>query len=218
MGQRRVEKPKRSGAEIKAMVGGGRNLLDIAVKLVAAILGEAGGTTDDVHHLSTPPGRTTIKQMAELAVRRAAAPVVQIAWSLVLPWIIAAGRFENINSNITAERFPLQPNDLKIKKVHIVKLRRVSSAVDARKLLDEQGLRPATLLELLWWWLTNPDRQADCLVVALGQVWEGVVPYVHGAGASRELDLCRVADGWTEIYAFAAVEKDVANKEVALAA
>jgi hypothetical protein len=41
------------------------------------------------------------------------APIVQVAWSMLLPWLIAVCRFTYyMNPNITAEHFPLQFSDL----------------------------------------------------------------------------------------------------------
>lgn len=167
-----------------------------------------GGKEADIYILNTPEGKSILARLAEMIVAKAAEPLLQVSWSLVLPWIIAACRFVSfVHPDITAERFPLLPDDLRIKEVKVVEAGRTMSTPEVLKWLDKQGLRPATFLELLFWWLTNQDVHKDCLVVALGQVWNGLVAYVNGNGGSRQLGLRGVADGWYGNDSFAAVEK-----------
>lgn len=167
---------------------------------------DLGGSDEEVGRLITDKDR--VRQIAELIIGKAATPIIQVAWSLVLPWIIAACKFASyVNGDITAANFPYQPGDLTISDVVIVKIERTMSTPDVLKLLDDKGLRPARLMELLWWWLTHPAEQSNCLVVALGSVWHGFVPYVIGGGGSRELNLDTVGYDWDTRCAFAAVSK-----------
>lgn len=202
MGESR--KPKRLPKEVALMVGGGQKLLAITAALVDAILDVPGATFRTVDRLSKPEGEPTIRQMAAFAVN----PMLQVAWSLVLPWIIAACRFSWVYEDITAEHFPLLPDDLKIKSVEVVRSGAVRNTSDVLKWLDEQGLRPATLMELFFWWLTNPDVQQSYLVIALGQTWNGFVACVNSRNYVRRLDLSEVAGVWHVGCHFAAVAKE----------
>ncbi len=206
------KKGKRTDKEIAQMIGGGRKIFKIILGLAAAV--EAvGGTARDLERLEPDKAGAAqlLGQLAQLIVGKLSAPVVQVAWNTMLVWIIAACQFVNgVHSDITAEHFPLRPGDLTLKEVIAVTIPHSMSTPEVLKLLDGQGLRPATLVELLWWWLTHPAEQANCLVVALGSVWAGQSPCVDGDGGYRRLHLPSLAVDWGSLYAFAAVRKSAA--------
>jgi len=198
---------QRSAAERSAIVGAAGMMSAVWLALQAAVR-QLGGKDEDLYRLNTPEGQTIIDKMAELVVGTVLAPLTQVAWNLVLNWIIGACRFVTyMHPDITAEHFPLQLRDLTIKEVIDVAIPRSMSTPDVLKFLDEKGLRPATLVELLWWWLTNPAKQSNCLVVALGSVWDGRAPCVCGGGVDRYLDLLALALDWSANCTFAAVRK-----------
>lgn len=202
---------KRLPAEEAAMVEGGDKLFRIIVAIIAEVvrLGGAGKFA----RLAQPTSQALVTELADLIIGQVAVPMVQVAWQAILPWIIAACRFTSfVNQDITAEHFPLQPGDLVVKVVETLGIPRVMSDAEVRKHIDDAGYRPATLVELLWWWLTHPAEQVNCLVVALGSGWDGLVPYVYGGGGSRSLSLLAVAGGFRADCSFAVVRQSLHKK------
>lgn len=203
---------KTRSADEKSAIRKAAGMMSAVWLLLEAAVRERGGDDDSIAQLNTAKGQHLIGPIADLLVGKVAAPMVQVAWSVCLAWIIAACKFVSyVHPDITAEHFPPQPGDLIIKEVIDVAIPRSMSTPEVLKFLDEKSLRPATLVELLWWWITNPQKQSNCLVVALGSVWHGSVPYVYGSGDGRGLGLYSVGLDWDTYCAFAAVSKSAAK-------
>lgn len=201
----------RSKDEMRALVGGAGILAGIFTDLLA-LVSDRDGVYEDVHRLTTPAGKLTMAKIADLIVGKSAevASAAQVASSAVLAWVIGLCRFTHVHDSITAEHFPCQPDDFAGRNVKIVALGRDVSIEQALVFLDKQGLRPATLMELFWWWLNNHKEHEKCRVVALGSVWDGVVPYICDDGHDCELWSFLVMDGLNADFSFAAVRKDKA--------
>lgn len=142
-----------------------------------------------------------------------------VLWSKFLAVHIQMGGFVSyIDENITGENFPLQDEDLEFGPVEIISIREYLKSLGRRALstnevlayLAKLGYRPATLLELLLWWLANLAKHANCLIVALGSVWRGNAPYVDGNDGYRYLYLRSIEYDWREYDEFAAVRKRAA--------
>lgn len=209
MEKEKERKAKRTDQELGLMMGGAKKFTKILLGIIAAVEA-AGGTARDLEKLEPgkPGAEPLLGELAQFIVGKVAAPMMQVAWNIMLTWIIAACRFVSyVDPDITAEHFPLQPSDLTIKEVVTIAIERAMSTEAVLALLDSMGLRSATLVELLWWWLTNPDKQSNCLVVALGSVWAGQAPCVGSSGDYRELLLRSLAGDWRARCAFAAVRK-----------
>jgi len=112
--------------------------------------------------------------------------------------------FDYINSDITEKNFP-KP------KVQAIKLGKEVSSEEALRLLDEKGLRPATLYELLDY---AKEWNGEDYVVALGSVWQDSsgrrrVPFLGRYYGGRVLNLSSWDGGWLDFWFFAAVSKYV---------
>jgi len=112
--------------------------------------------------------------------------------------------FDYINSDITEKNFP-KP------KVQAIKLGKEVSSEEALRLLDEKGLRPATLYELLDY---AKEWNGEDYVVALGSVWrysdgDRSVPFLYRFDDERELNLGCWDGVWVDYWFFAAVSKYV---------
>ena len=198
---------QRSRSEKSAIRAAAGMMAEVWLALDRAVR-ERGGDDDAVAQLTTNKGQHLIGPIADLLVNTVAVPIMQVGWHLVLTWIIGVCRFVTyVDPNITADNFPFQLGDLTIKEVIKVAIPVAMSTQDVLKFLDNRGLRPATLVELLWWWLTHPAEQSNCMVVALGSVWDGNAPFVGGDGAHRCLALGTVALDCSAPCAFAAVRK-----------
>ena len=219
-GSKRGHRPKRTDAEVTLMVGGGELLLSIIVRLIAAVrkLLSPEQVGPAIRRLASPAGESIIGQMAALVAGQPVATALITAdfWSKFLELLIRAGNFVSYaNPDINGKNFPYQPGDLDFKKVEVVSIKERLKTLDRDRLSTQEvmdflavaGYRPATLFELLWWWIQNLQLQNDCLVVALGSVWDGDVPFVDGHGADRELYLNTVEGDWDGCYGFAAVRK-----------
>ncbi|MDQ5938885.1 MAG: hypothetical protein QG603_824 [Patescibacteria group bacterium] len=80
------------------------------------------------------------------------------------------------------------------------------------KALDADGLRPATMSELLEFGSRYPELQRQFAIVALGSLWRDAtgIRYdgcLYGSADERELGLRGVVNGWNGDYRFAAVRK-----------
>lgn len=192
-----------------AIVSGAGWLGGFVYLLEKALLAR-GWTHERIHALVTEadPADQPIDRIADMLVGKVVGPIVQVAWELVFKFVIGACRFVSyIHPDINAANFPYAAGDLDIKEIVIVKIEKTMNTAQVLALLEEQGLRPARLMELLLWWLTHPAEQGNCLVVALGQLFRGGAPGVGGAGGSRKLSLARVDGDWNQFYGFAAVRK-----------
>ena len=169
-----------------------------------------------IHRLSTAEGSPIIEQIASLILGQTPTVAPSDWWNKFLAMMISAGQFvSGVNPNIMGDNFPYQAGDLESKLVEVISIKQrirdlgVSWLTTQQVIdyLDSLGYRPATLIELLWWWIKNPSKWNDCLVVALGSVWDGGVPCVGGDGAYRDLYLDSVERGWGEGCEFAVVRK-----------
>lgn len=200
---------KMSKKNVSAIVSGAGFLAAVWTVLVSAVH-KLGGTDEQIHRLATPEGAETVEKMAALIVGK---PEQAASWwATIFTALIRACGFTWQNQNVTAENFPNsgEPGQVEVVsiKARLAELgRQWLSTVEVKVYLDSLGLRPATLLELILWWLANPAKHANCLVVALGQVWQSYVPSVYGDGGFRYLNLYTVRDGWSEVFEFAAVRK-----------
>jgi len=126
--------------------------------------------------------------------------------------MIQAGNYNWINSDITDKHFPVKGSgkvELNPELIHYGKL---ISSDEIIQDLDQRGLRPATLAELLAFGEKYPDEQRKYPIVALGSVWQhwGGNRYVACLGcfeSERELNLHYCGGDWFENYRFLAFRK-----------
>jgi len=127
--------------------------------------------------------------------------------------MIEAGRYDYVSYDITVTNFPVQEKgtaEVSIKLVHFDRSMRTEEAIVE---LNEMGLRPATLPELLAFGAKYPQVQCQFPVVALDSIWQDRsgdrnAPYLWGSYAGeRRLDLTSIRGRWDWNYRFAAVPK-----------
>ena len=137
---------------------------------------------------------------------------VTVDYSASVEQMIKAGKFDWFNDDVTSRHFPSNEKGVAEVLVYLVNFNRDISSEDAVKELDRQGLRPATLRELLALGVAQPDLQRNNPIVALGSRWRDsigrvLVPYLDGRGSSRFLYLDWWGGGWLSDWRFAAVRK-----------
>ncbi len=141
---------------------------------------------------------------------------VIVNYSQTLEQMIAAGHYDQKNSDITEEHFPIPPlkrgkEEVAIELVPFPFNRDIESDYVIRE-LDKAGLRPAELPELLAFGAAYPEKQREFPIVALGSVWQGsdgfcYVVYLRGCAGWRDLRLDWWNLGWRSYCRFAAVRK-----------
>ena len=149
------------------------------------------------------------------ALRKALAPAYRLVvdYAQSLAQMIAAGRYDYANSDITSGNFPTTANDGKQEVVvELAHFGRDMESDAVLKKFEARGLRAATLPELLAFGATYPEKQREFPIVALGSVWQGRgggrdVPCLDGGGSGRELDLDWDGHRWFGSCRFAAVRK-----------
>lgn len=137
---------------------------------------------------------------------------VTVDYTIPLADMVAAGKYDWVNSEITAEHFPTKGEGRVEVKISLACFNRVMESNEVITELDKLGLRPATLPELLAFGAKYPDVQRGFPVVALGSVWRDAdgsrgVPCLSGDGSERLLSLDWFGDRWGGRYRFAAVSK-----------
>jgi hypothetical protein len=124
--------------------------------------------------------------------------------------MIAAGRYDWVNSDITAKRFG--PETLSLgQEPKLFHFDRDISSEDAIAEMEKQGYRPATLGDLLKFGAENSEEQRKFPIVALGSVarvgGDRDVAYLGRSASGRSLDLYWFDDVWPRHCRFLAVRK-----------
>lgn len=137
---------------------------------------------------------------------------VTVDYSQTVEQLVRAGRYDWANNSITSRNFPSRERDQARLDIFLVSFDRNISSEDAIKAMEEQGLRPATLKELLALGAAHPNLQRENPIVALGLTWRYPhghlgVPCLSGGGSGRFLNLSWFEGDWLPYWRFAAVRK-----------
>lgn len=130
---------------------------------------------------------------------------------LSLAEMIAAGQYDLVHSDITAERFLITGTDESKLKAEIIHFNRNMSSDDVLAELDKMGLRPGTAEEALAFGATFPEMQRKFPIVALGSFLEvrgtRAVLHLYGDEWKRGLALFVWEVEWLAFYCFLAFRK-----------
>lgn len=139
---------------------------------------------------------------------------ITVNYDLSLSEMIKAGHYDWVNQHITSEHFPVNGTDIKevvTELVHFNHFNRYMEFKDMLRELEELGLRPATIEELLAFGAKYPKLQRQFFIVALGSVWRPLdgrsVPYLWGHSSERYLDLRWFGNSWSTYCRFLAIRK-----------
>src|SRR3989338_10193376 len=194
-------------------------LMSIITALVSAVR-KRGGTDADIYRLATPEGESLIEKIAQLIVQ-ASKPIEQLAkncykvfvdYGQTLQQMIANGKYDYANSDITSGNFPMTGNGKQEVVVELVHFGRDMESDAVIKEFEARGLRAAMLPDLLAFGATHPEKQREFPIVALGSVWQDRygsrrVPVLSGDGSGRLLYLFWSDYRWNDNCRFAAVRK-----------
>ena len=138
--------------------------------------------------------------------------VVSVDYGMSLAGMIVAGQYDWKNSDINAKNFPVAGEGVVETKLELIHLNKVASTDEVEAYLEKNGLRPATLAELLAFGAMFPEIQREFPVIALGSSWVDPdgnrdVPCLNWNGSERYLNLYWDGSDWYEICRFLAVRK-----------
>ena len=124
--------------------------------------------------------------------------------------MVAAGRYDWINDNITVKRFPVKGDGVAEFETKLFQFDGISSK-NAIKEIEAQGWQAAGIEHLLAFGAKNPDEQRKYPVVALGSVGKvggrRRVPFLDGDGSERSLFLGWWDGDWGSYCRFLAVRR-----------
>lgn len=167
---------------VEAVVSAMGALLSIIVELVRLIKEYGGEIGADIYRLAQAEGQGTLKDIARLIVecgqrvRNTFRLVVD--YGLSLAQMIAAGKYDWVNSDITAEHFPVSGQGKQAVEVELWRLNKYfknGDEVIAELERVKPDYRPATLPELLALGAAQPELQKQFPIVALGSIWPRAV-------------------------------------------
>lgn len=115
--------------------------------------------------------------------------------------MIAAGKYDWVNFNITPEHFPAGRSGVTEAEAVLVHFDRSITTGEALGELERANLRPADLPELLAFGAQHPDVQREFPIVELASVWSARDDYRNvaslcGGAGGRSLLLNWLEHGW----------------------
>ena len=199
----------KSKKDTSAIVSALGVLMSIITALVSAVR-KQGGTDADIYRLATPEGESLLDKIAALIVQ-AGKPIEKLAencykilvdYGQTLQQMIANGKYDYANSDITSGNFPMTGNGKQEVVVELVHFGRDMASDAVLKEFEARGLRAATLPELLAFGATYPEKQREFPIIALGSVWQDrdghrYAPCLSGYSSGRELYLGWYDYGWS---------------------
>ncbi len=150
------------------------------------------------------------------AMRKLAATIVGdsiiVDYGKKVKEMVAAGHYDWPNSDINDTNFPQSGTGVDTVNPELVHLNKDASSEDALAHMEANGLRPATLAELLAFGATYPEIQRQFPIIALGSSWVDSggrrrVPCLFRSDGDRVLDLDWGAREWCGVVRFLAVRK-----------
>lgn len=169
-----------------------------------------GGSDEQVARILTD--KVLRRKLAELIVGAASnVYIITVDYAQSLADMIKAGHYDFVDPSFTSEHFPVVGTGEVSVDAILVHYGRIMSSEAVLADLDQRGLRPATLPELLAFGATYPEKQREFPILAFGAVWEYSARYVAvldwDDDLGRYLGLGLFVDDWRERCHFLAVKK-----------
>ncbi|MBI2097936.1 MAG: hypothetical protein HYT46_03330 [Candidatus Vogelbacteria bacterium] len=157
------------------------------------------GLQEFLRDLCPPEEESSQKAVEKSTVRPAYKLVVN--YDQTLAEMIAAGRYDSVNSSITAEHFPVTGRGQQAVEVELFHFGRVMSSEQVMAELDRVGYRPTRIEELLALGAARPDLQRQFPIIALGSPWRNLhgyrrVTYLGEWHVKRKLSLHWFGSDW----------------------
>lgn len=136
---------------------------------------------------------------------------VEIDYGLALSGMIADGKYDWVNGDLTERLFRLTGRGIVVRNLQLLQYDRTTSSEEVLKIIEAIGVEPAAIEDLLAFGAKYPDEQRKYPVIALGSSAEvrgdRYVPYLGRDGAKRRLSLSCSPRGWARPCRFLARNK-----------
>jgi hypothetical protein len=136
--------------------------------------------------------------------------ITEVDFGHSLENMIAAGRYDWTNSDITAKKFPVIGNGKKKFRNRLFHFNHGTSSEDAVATMERESFAPATHVHGLAFGAAFPNEQRmypiACLGSSLGRL-DRLVVCLDGSGTGRALRLCYWYDGWDGDWRFLGVQE-----------
>lgn len=137
---------------------------------------------------------------------------VTVDYGKTIEEMVSAGNYDRRNGSINSKNFPIKGKGKTSVNLEPVHLNKVVSSENVLAYLDENGMRPAVVEELLAFGATYPEIQREFPIICLGSSWvdslgDRSVPCLDRYGSDRRLGLDWFDDGWGGCWRFLAVRK-----------
>ncbi len=185
--------------------------LGVAFEIFKAIAEEVyalGGTDNDIRRILKE--RTLCQQIAKLLAANVREGYLLNVYGHGINELVRQGRYDYANTNIRDGNF--QPDQMHQTEFFLRHFGKVMSTDAVLRALDKDGLRPATMPELLEFGIYQPEVQTYFPIVALGSAWQNRdgmlrVGCLDCSCGQRILSLQFFNDDWGSSHRFAAVRK-----------
>ncbi len=177
-----------------------------------------GGNEEDLHLLARQEGQPMIDMIAGLLVKAGTAarnvyPIIgeyDEDYGKLFTDLIVLGNYGYVNNDITPVNFPGEC--ISGFDGVLVHFNRDIGSDEAVREMEQMGLRPATMVELLAFGARFPDVQREFPIVELSSSWVGpsgnrYVGYLSSWSDERRVHLDGWARDWYAPYRFLAVRK-----------
>jgi hypothetical protein len=137
--------------------------------------------------------------------------VIAVDYGRPLADMIAAGRYDWVNPNITAERFPVEETGRKQFRAKLFHFDRYISSDDAVAAMKAENFTPGSHVHGLAFGATFPDEQRKYPIACLGSSarvgGDRRVVCLDRHGDERRLYLIDCDDGWVDGWRFLGVQE-----------
>lgn len=157
-------------------------------------------------------GRVT-KENLQAFLRNQKPPLVlgaNVVYDLSVEDLVLLGKYDLADNQITSDHFPSTEKGKKAVEFILVGFDRPEETDDIVYKLKYEGLRPATIKELLALGISHPRLHREMNIAALGSSWcsggDDMVPCFMGSEDRRILRLVTSRYDWKPFWRFAAVK------------
>jgi hypothetical protein len=137
--------------------------------------------------------------------------IIAVDYSQSLEAMIAAGKYDWVNDDITPQRFPVVGSGTRKFRTKLFHFDRFISSEDAVAAMAKEQFMPANHVHGTAYGATFPKDQLKNPIVCLGSsAWMGRfrrVVYLGRGGAGRGLDLGSWGGGWPDLWRFLGVQE-----------
>ncbi len=171
----------------------------------------SGILSDVFEEKATLGNRFAVRQALGLCPLPSEPIVLIVDYSQTLEVMIAAGRYDWKNNDITAKRFPIEGKGTVEFEAALFHFDKDISSEDAKKQIEEAGYEVGKIEHVLSFGANYPEEQRKFPIIGLGSVGKVIgrrgVPYLCGLDSGRGLSFSWWGSGWRAGCRFLGVRK-----------